>query len=96
LKKEAEAESGTGGDVYDAVIFCDSTDLTDQTDPQRWESCSRWSDSDDAAIRVTAVLCLIHQASFVMKHQAAALEQQCIGEGGYCDQPIIRVPQAYC
>ncbi len=50
----------------------------------------RWLDSDNAAIRATAALCLIHQANFLLAHQIAALEQQCLGGGSYSYQSITR------
>ncbi len=64
----------------------DSTNMTDLTDRQRWELYSRWLDSDNAAIRANAVICLIHQANFLLDQQIAALEQQFIKEGGYSEQ----------
>jgi hypothetical protein len=71
-------------------------DLTDLTDQHRWELYSSGLDSDNAAIRATVPLCLIHQASFWGAHQIAAMEQQCIGEGSYSDRSITRDLPVYC
>ena len=56
----------------------------------------RWLDSDNAAIRATAVLCLIDHANFLRAHPIAAQEQQFIREGGDSDPPIIRGLTVYC
>jgi four helix bundle suffix protein len=53
-------------------------------------------DSDNAAIRATAVLCLIDHANFLRAHPIAAQEQQFIREGGDSDPPIIRGLTVYC
>lgn len=37
------------------------TKLTDLTPQQHWSLYARWLESDDAAIRANAVICLIHQ-----------------------------------
>jgi four helix bundle suffix protein len=71
-------------------------DLTDLTDQQHWELYLRWLDSDNAANRVTGVLCQIRQANFLLAHLVTAQEQQFIREGGDSDPPIIRGLTVYC
>jgi four helix bundle suffix protein len=61
------------------------TDLTDLSDAQRWALYSRWLDTDDAAVRANATICLIHQANFLLDKQIAAIEQQFITAGGYTE-----------
>lgn len=63
-----------------------AADLTDLTDQQRWTLYSRWLDSEEPAIRANAVICLIHQANYLLDQQVAALESQFITEGGYSEQ----------
>jgi len=64
----------------------DQTDLTDLTDQQRWALYSRWLDSPDGAVRANALICLIHQANFLLDRQIAALERTFVEEGGYSEQ----------
>ena len=64
----------------------DQGDLTDLGDQERWALYSRWLDHDDAAVRANALICLIHQANFLLDRQVAALEQQFVTGGGYSEQ----------
>jgi four helix bundle suffix protein len=64
----------------------DQTDLTDLSDQQRWTLYSRWLDAPDAATRANALICLIHQANFLLDRQIAALERAFVEEGGYSEQ----------
>lgn len=64
----------------------DPTDLTDLSDPQRWALYSRWLDHENPAIRANAVICLIHQANYLLDRQIAALEAAFIDDGGYSEQ----------
>ena len=59
--------------------------MTQLTDQQRWALYSRWLDHDDPAIRANALICLIHQANYLLDQQILALEAQFIGEGGYSE-----------
>ena len=43
-------------------------------------------DHDDPAIVANAVICLIHQANYLLDQQIAALEREFISEGGYSEQ----------
>jgi four helix bundle suffix protein len=60
----------------------DPTDLTDLSDHERWALYSRWLDHENPAIRANAVICLIHQANYLLDRQIAALE----ADGGYSEQ----------
>jgi four helix bundle suffix protein len=62
------------------------TDLTDLTDAERWQLYSRWLDSPDAAIRSNAIICLIHQANYLLDRQISALEAAFVEGGGYSEQ----------
>ncbi len=64
----------------------DPTNLTDLTDTQRWELYSPWLDHADPAIRANAIICLIHQANYLLDQQIAALETAFVEGGGYSEQ----------
>lgn len=60
--------------------------LTEQTDLERWKLYARWLEHADPAVRANAIICLIHQANYLLDHQIDALERQCIEGGGYSEQ----------
>lgn len=62
------------------------TNLSDLTDAQRWALYAPWLEHADPAIRANALICLIHQANFLLDRQIAALEHAFIAEGGYSEQ----------
>lgn len=64
----------------------DRSDLTDLTDQRRWALYARWLEHDDSAVRANAVICLIHQANYLLDQQIASLEEQFVKGGGYSEQ----------
>lgn len=67
----------------------DPTDLTDRTNPtnqDRWGPYARWLDCDDPAVVANTVICLIHQANFLLDRQVVALERQFVKGGGYSER----------
>ncbi|MDP1561315.1 MAG: four helix bundle suffix domain-containing protein [Pirellulaceae bacterium] len=56
------------------------------TDHKRWQLYSQWLDHQDPAVRANAVICLIHQANYLLDQQLDALEAQFINAGGYSEQ----------
>jgi restriction system protein len=62
------------------------SDLTDLSDQERWALYAPWLDHADPAIRANALICLIHQANFLLDRQIAALETAFVEEGGYSEQ----------
>lgn len=64
----------------------DPPNLTDLSDHQRAALYAQWLDHADPAIRANALICLIHQANFLLDRQIAALEQAFVEEGGYSEQ----------
>ena len=64
----------------------DQSDLTDLTDQERWALYARWLEHHDPAVRANAVICLIHQANYLLDQQIAALEKQFVEGGGYSEQ----------
>jgi four helix bundle suffix protein len=56
-------------------------------DPVRhWQAYAPWLGHRDPAIVANAVLCLIHQANYLLDQQITALERQFISDGGYTEQ----------
>jgi four helix bundle suffix protein len=64
----------------------DQTDRTDLGDQERRARYAEWLDHADPAVRANALICLIHQANFLLDRQIAALERQFIEGGGYSEQ----------
>jgi four helix bundle suffix protein len=64
----------------------DQSDLTDLGDQERWALYARWLEHADPAVRANALLCLIHQANYLLDQQVAAVEQQFVEGGGYSEQ----------
>ena len=64
----------------------DPSDLTDLNDAERWALYARWLEHDTPVVRANAILCLIHQANFLLDRQIAALEAAFVEGGGYSEQ----------
>lgn len=64
----------------------DPMELTDLSDSERQALYSRWLDHADPAVRANAIICLIHQANFLLDRQIAALEKALVEGGGYSEQ----------
>jgi four helix bundle suffix protein len=65
----------------------DRTDQSDQTDPSdHRKQYARWLEHSDPAVVANAVICLIHQANYLLDQQIAALERQFVEGGGYTEQ----------
>lgn len=64
----------------------DPTDPTTAGDYVRWALYAKWLEHEDAAVRANALLCLIHQANYLLDQQLIALEQDFIEGGGYSEQ----------
>jgi len=64
----------------------DQSNLTDLTDQARSELYAPWLEHRDPAIRANAVICLIHQANFLLDQQIASLEKVFVEGGGYSEQ----------
>jgi four helix bundle suffix protein len=60
-------------------------DLTGLTDRERHALYARWLDHDDPAVRANAIICLIHQANYLLDRQIAGLEKDFIEGGGYSE-----------
>ena len=70
----------------------DSTDPADPTDPStpgdyaRWALYARWLEHEEPTIRANSLLCLIHQANYLLDQQLIGLEQDFIEGGGFSEQ----------
>jgi len=64
----------------------DQANLSDLSDEERWKCYAPWLEHAEATVRANALICLIHQANYLMDQQIAALEAQFVGEGGYSEQ----------
>jgi four helix bundle suffix protein len=59
------------------------TEPTDRTDPSDYAG---WLTHPDPTVVANALICLIHQANYLLDRQVAALEQQFVEGGGYSEQ----------
>ena len=57
--------------------------LSDQADGAAY---SAWLGSHDPAVVANTIICLIHQANYLLDQQIAALEKQFVEVGGYSEQ----------
>ena len=64
----------------------DPSDLTDLSDAQRWALYARWLEAEAPSTRANAIICLIHQANFLLDRQIGALEAAFVEGGGYSEQ----------
>ncbi len=70
----------------------DPSDPTNPSDPSTAGDYSRrdlyaaWLEHKDPAVTANAMLCLIHQANYLLDQQLIALEQEFIEGGGYSEQ----------
>ena len=61
-------------------------DLAERTDQADGGAYARWLENKDPAIVANAVICLIHQANYLLDQQIAGLERQFVEGGGYSEQ----------
>ena len=65
----------------------DQKDSIDQSDPAaHWKAYATWLEHTDPAIIANTLICLIHQANYLLDQQLDALERQFITEGGYSER----------
>jgi four helix bundle suffix protein len=79
-KDDAEAK------VVRAVGKKLGNDPTDRPDPSDDEAYSRWLNHNDPAVVANTLICLIHQANYLLDQQIAGLERSFVNEGGYSEQ----------
>jgi four helix bundle suffix protein len=59
---------------------------TDPTDRSDGAAYGRWLEHKDPAVVANALICLIHQANYLLDQQIVALERQFVEGGGYSEQ----------
>jgi len=62
------------------------TDRSEPTDRTDAEAYTPWLAHADSAVVANAIICLIHQANYLLDRQVAGLERQFIEEGGYSER----------
>ena len=64
----------------------DRSDRSDRSDPSDSAPYSPWLEHADPAVAANALICLIHQANYLLDRQLRGLEQQFVWEGGYSER----------
>ncbi len=80
------AKEADQADRPDQRDQADRSDLTDLTDQERSALYAAWLEHPEPAIRANALICLIHQANYLLDQQIAAVEEQFVEGGGYSEQ----------
>jgi restriction system protein len=62
------------------------TDPSDRTDPTDKRDYSEWLDHRDPAVVANALICLIHQANYLLDRQLQRLEREFVEGGGYSER----------
>lgn len=63
------------------------TDQTDQTDPSdHKKKYARWLEHSDPAVIANTLICLIHQANYLLDRQIHGLERRFVEGGGYSER----------
>lgn len=73
-------------DPTDPADPADPTDPATPGDYARWALYARWLEHEEPTIRANTMLCLIHQANYLLDQQLLGLEQDFIEGGGYSEQ----------
>lgn len=77
---------GRGGSVGRKPARTDRSDPTDRSDSPSIAAYAAWLEHADPAVVANALICLIHQANYLLDQQIAALERDFIAEGGYSEK----------
>jgi four helix bundle suffix protein len=75
------------GNLPDRTDRTDRTDLADPTDG--FGPYAAWLNHEDPAVVANAMICLIHQANYLLDRQIAGLEAQFVAEGGYSERLAV-------
>jgi len=63
------------------------SDQSDWSDPAvHWKAYARWLQHPEPAVVANTLICLIHQANYLLDQQISALERDFVQEGGYSEQ----------
>lgn len=80
------APEGAEAGAVRAVAKALKSESADRSDADRHALYAEWLESPDPAVRANALICLIHQANYLLDRQIASLEAAFIEEGGYSEQ----------
>jgi four helix bundle suffix protein len=64
----------------------DPTAPSDPSDATHWALYAPWLEHSDPGVVANALICLIHQANYLLDQQISTLERQFISRGGYSEQ----------
>lgn len=64
----------------------DRTDLSDPSDQGDAAAYARWTDHPDPAVVANSIICLIHQANYLLDQQISSAERAFIEDGGYTEK----------
>lgn len=94
-KLRAWGKSSPDAKAVRALGFPHPTDPPDLSDPSdvgdraRWACYAPWLEHADPAVIANALICLIHQANYLLDQQIAALERGFIRDGGYSEKLAV-------
>lgn len=80
-KDDPEAQA-----VRDVGRMVDQVDRTDPSDRPDHAAYAAWLENQDPAVVANALICLIHQANYLLDQQIATLERRFVEEGGYSER----------
>ncbi len=72
--------------VRDVGRRLDPSDQPDPSDQSDHAAYAAWLENQDPAVVANAIICLIHQANYLLDRQIAALERRFVLGGGYTEQ----------
>ena len=65
------------------------TDGTERTDNESGATYARWLNHADPAVVANTMICLIHQANYLLDQQIGALERAFVAGGGYTEKLAV-------
>jgi four helix bundle suffix protein len=72
--------------VREVWRMIDQSDRTDPSDQSDYAAYAAWLETQDPAVVANALICLIHQANYLLDQQIASLERRFVEEGGYSER----------
>jgi four helix bundle suffix protein len=84
---KADAEALAVRAVARQPAGSDPSERTDRSDPAaHWKLYARWLEHKDPAVVANTLICLIHQADYLLDQQIGALERDFVQQGGYSER----------
>jgi len=85
-KDDSEAKAVREVGKRHKVDLTDRSDTTDRADDAAYAA---WLNHNDPAVVANAIICLIHQANYLLDQQIAGLERSFVNDGGYSEQLAV-------